>query len=188
MADILSDRDKGMFIPTIGDEITLASDWTFGLYYEYRNEAMICFTFPGVQFKWNDMQLPSGEKPVYGAKIADVLFPKGTVLKVDRIYIRKGNAAMKEFDSVTFILQSIPKKDIAVEIPKDTYVLDGTLNKDGEPNWKLAKTTKLSKKPRFWVKLRDVNKIRFLRGREEIPDDEPKAVRRLIRFDERSMT
>jgi hypothetical protein len=116
------DESKEMYVPTIGAEITLAKPWRFGLYYEYRNEAMINFIFPGTEFKWRGMVLPNGAKPEYGQKICDVELPKGAVLKVDRIYIRKGNATMKEFDSITFILQSLPKSEIAIPAIRDKYV------------------------------------------------------------------
>lgn len=170
-----------MYVPTIGDEITLASAWTFGLYYEYRNEAMINFTFPGAQFVWRDMVLPSGEKPSYGSKIADVELPLGAVLKVDRIYIRKGGPMMKEFDSVSFILQSIPKKELAIEQIRDNYVQDGLDNK-GHVKWKIEKKVTIRKKARFWAKLRDVNRIEFYMGREDIEEEEKPIVRRVIRF------
>ena len=162
-------EDKGMYIPTIGDEVTLACDWQFSLYYEYRNEAMIKFTFPGTEFKWRNMVLPSGEKPEYGEKIAIVQLPIGSVLKVDRIYIRKG---AKEYDSVTFNLQSIPKKKIEVPDERDSW--------DNESKT-YHKKMFIKSKIRFWAKLRDVNEMRFYMGREELEKDERPAVRRLIR-------
>lgn len=171
--------DKEMYIPTIGAEITLAKVWRFGLYYEYRNEALIKFIFPEVEFKWRGMVLPNGIKPEYGQKICDVELPKGAILKVDRIYIRKGGRDMKEFDSVTFNLQSLPKSEISVPTVRSHYV------RDGEDHFKVEKKTIIKKRVRFWAKLRDVNQIRFLMGREKIEGEEVSAMMgRFIRLGE----
>ncbi len=175
------DTSRGMWIPTIGDEVTLARNWKFGLYYEYRNEAMISLVFPDVgTFKWRNMVLPNGSKPEYGDKIADVVLLAGAVLKVDRIYIRKGGADMKEFDSVTFILQSLPKSKIAIPKERDVYIKDG-VDRNGHTKYKTEKRTSVRKKARFWAKLRDVNQMRFYMGREEVKEE---AAGRLIRLGE----
>lgn len=172
------DMERYMYIPTVGDEITLAADWTFSLYNEYRNEGMIKFTFPGAEFDWKLTKLPSGEVSQYGSKMAEVVLPKGAVLKIDRIYIRKG---AKDYDSVTFILQSIPKKDI--EVPEERSIYDKNApnpsRKDGERGAYVKKTV-IRNKIRFWAKLKDINNIQFLMGRKEYADEKP-AVGRLIR-------
>lgn len=196
---------KKMWVPTIGDEITLTSTWMFGLYYEHRNEAMICFCFPGTNFTWRDMIIKSGdnvlETPEYGQKIADVELPAGAILKVDRIYIRKGGQDMKEFDSITFILQSIPDKKLEVALERYEYVQDGleeipvaelkyNFTKetviDGKrmrPKFVRAPKKAMRYRVRFWAKLRDVNKIEFVMGREDIHEEEKPFIRRVIRFD-----
>lgn len=77
-----------MFIPSIGTEFKLAEDWTFDLYHEYRNDKLINY------FK---LQYSSGSS-------TEVTLPKETIIKVDRIYVKKGNSA---YDSVT-MYASIP--------------------------------------------------------------------------------
>lgn len=72
-----------------------------------------------------------------------VTIPEHTELKIDRIYIRKGN---KDFSSVTFISQN-------------------SLNVLFKPKKKLTKQEK-QRHPnfgplRFFAKLQDVNKIEF---------------------------
>lgn len=67
----------------------------------------------------------------------DVMIPAGSVLNVDRIYIRK-NAS--DFSSVSFYIESSPNADIAP-----------ILNKKGT-----------SKKKRFWAKLTDVNNLEYV--------------------------
>lgn len=62
----------------------------------------------------------------------EVTLPVGTVLKFSRIYIRQG---CKDYSSVTFTIQSIPSEGIGEKIGK--------------------------KKPRFWAKLSDINKIEY---------------------------
>ena len=62
----------------------------------------------------------------------EVTLPVGTELKFSRIYIRQG---CKDYSSVTFTIQSIPSEGIGEKIDK--------------------------KKPRFWAKLPDVNKIYY---------------------------
>lgn len=67
------------------------------------------------------------QRPVW----APVTLPKDTVLKVDRIYIRKG---ISEYSSITFYVWSKPGP-VAANAPK--------------------------KKSRFWAKLADCNNIQF---------------------------
>ena len=114
MADII--------FPTIGNTIVLESDFVFPLYHESRNLAL--FKLIGItdspSYKYdshysNDYRSrktttrivwPSqwdGERVyeseyIYDASIIATL-PKGTVLTVDRIYIRKG---LPSYDSITF--------------------------------------------------------------------------------------
>lgn len=118
---------KSLYIPTIGDSFTLAEDWTFTLHDEYRNTDMRsiiegeAFQQLVLRHNWKDVQ---------------VTLPKGSVLKVDRIYIRKG---VGDYDSITFWLTDCPNKAWA---PKKA---GGTAAGRG----------------RFWVKLADANNILF---------------------------
>ncbi len=170
----MEDNSLGMWIPTIGDEVTLAKNWKFGLYYESRNEAMISLIFKTEMHKL-------ANKPEYGEKIAEVELVAGAVLKVDRIYIRKGGADMKEFDSVTFILQSLPKSKIVIPTERAAYIKDG-VDKYGHTKFKIEKRTTIRKKARFWAKLRDVNTMRFYIGKQKV--EEEAFTGRLIRLGE----
>ena len=112
-----------LFIPPLGTEVVLAEDWTFPLFFEYRNFVALehfGFTTDGTS-KWDYYR----EERSY-----PLTLPAGTVLKIDRIYIRKGN---KDFDSVTFYMKGGNK---VVPFAK------------GKP-----------KAIRFWAKLADVNRI-----------------------------
>jgi hypothetical protein len=82
---------KNMHIPVIGEEVTLAEDWTFALHNEYRNKTLF---------------LAIGEKapaPFWcgtpGAETRNMTLEKGWTLTIDRIYIRRG---AESFNSVTF--------------------------------------------------------------------------------------
>jgi hypothetical protein len=85
---------QSLYVPEIGDQLTLAQDWTFGLHYEYRNEKL-----------WAALGLARPVHSLWGHPpvTAPVTIPAGTVLTVDRLYIRKGAAA---YSSLTF---NIPK-------------------------------------------------------------------------------
>lgn len=70
-----------VWIPRLGDKLILKSDWTFKLYAEQRNKSLMDF-----------FDLPPGRSQ-------EVTIPRGMILKVERIYIRRNQ---KTFDSVTF--------------------------------------------------------------------------------------
>jgi hypothetical protein len=108
-----------LYVPEIGDKLKLESDWTFDLHWEHRNKALISHFF-GEDFAWRAQKAP---RPV--------TLPKGTVLTVDRIYIRQGAS---EYSSISF------------------YASIGASGKSsfGKP-----------KSPRFWATLKDCNKIEF---------------------------
>lgn len=98
---------KQLFIPEIGTELTLAEDWTFCLYAERRNLQL------GIKLKyalkennsyfgtWYDVNTNQFSINGYNNDNINYLvtLSAGTILKVDRIYIRKGN---KEYSSITF--------------------------------------------------------------------------------------
>lgn len=72
-----------------------------------------------------------------------IMVPKGTILKVDRIYIRKG---AQEYSSITFISQNSPNVLLK---PKSKLT---SLEKKKYPKFST---------PRFFAKLKDVNNIEF---------------------------
>jgi len=73
-------------IPEIGDELILTTPWNFRLYNESRNlKALESKMFGIYPYEYNTD---------YPASL-----PIKTVLKIDRIYIRKGNS---DYSSITF--------------------------------------------------------------------------------------
>jgi len=104
---------QNLYIPRIGELITLAEPWTFTLHEERRNISLIKQVDPGYTGNGWGIYGRSGQTWV-------VTLPERWELKVDRIYIRNGQ---RNFDSITF---SCPYN---------------------------------GKRVRFWVKLRDANKI-----------------------------
>jgi hypothetical protein len=69
--------------------------------------------------------------------VIEVTFPAGTVLAVDRIYIRKGSS---DYSSITFYAKGLGESEL-------------------KNRWS-GKTTKW-KVQRFWAKLQDCNNIEF---------------------------
>jgi hypothetical protein len=82
-------RDRRrIWIPSLGDKLILKSDWTFALHCEQRNKSLM---------KYFEMPVTGFSCMVGEPKI--VTLPKGTILKVDRIFIRQG---AEGYNSVTF--------------------------------------------------------------------------------------
>lgn len=114
-------------IPELGTKLKLSEDWEFDLYEESRNDAL-WLVLTGKRPEWC-LRTPNKKSFV---------LPKGTVITVDRIYIRKGSS---EFSSVSF---NLDRK---------------TLNADHSKI--IAKLAKAKGRCRFWVKLVDTNKITY---------------------------
>lgn len=77
------DEFPRIWIPRLGDRIMLRMNWTFDLYREQRNKSLIKY-FEGITFNTG---------------LAIVTLPRGSILKVERIYIRRNQP---QYDSVTF--------------------------------------------------------------------------------------
>lgn len=131
-------------IPTIGTRITLTEEWAFKLYDEQRNTEFRGKILPNREIKeGEDGWLYEHYKDKFGkpqkrlyeddGRDIDVTLPADTVLRIDRLYIKKNQG---EFDSVTFYCESHP----------DVEVL-------------LTSGKKAKNVGRFWAKLRDVNNI-----------------------------
>jgi hypothetical protein len=122
-----------LFIPTIGTKLVLTEPWSFDLRQEHRNHAMIQAVRGEPQTRyWDSWQTIDWERQ--GRIVGDYTLPVGTVLAVDRIYIRK---TLQDFDSITFNIEDCP-----------------------DPRFRSKKMKGLYKgKPRFWVRLDDANKI-----------------------------
>lgn len=128
-----------IFIPEIGDEITLSKDWTFELKHESRNESLF-EKFYGTHEFYDHPLFVSGGALNY-------TIPAGSVLKIDRVYIRKGQS---DFSSVTFLWkgESIPAH----------YEDEMKWDRKTRTEVPTGKQFRVSKKPvRFWAKLADVN-------------------------------
>lgn len=134
---------KRFNIPEIGTRFLLAEDWTFDLYHEYRNWSL--FEILGINHAhsgdWRTEQNPAPHK---------ITLPKGTMLTIDRVYIRKG---AKEFSSVTF---NLPKRTTSKKTVTRTATYIGGPDDGKTISWD---ATKPARGVRFWAKLADVNKM-----------------------------
>lgn len=113
-----------LFIPTVGSKFKLTKDWSFSVYSDYRNKSLA--KFKNSPYEFNDY---------YSAtKVGFLTIPADSVIKIERIYIRKGK---EDYDSLTFSIKST-----SLELDPDKK--------------KLHKTV-----ARFWSKLEDCNQIEF---------------------------
>lgn len=126
---------RSLFIPPLGTELTLAEPWTFDLYDEHRNSSLI--ETLGLEF---DRKATPRERD----RSASVTLPAGSVLKIDRLYIKKGQG---DFDSVTFFLKGAKTKGRMA-----SYSWGGVPRKYKVP----------ARAVRFWAKLACVNKIQLV--------------------------
>lgn len=94
-----------MFIPAVGYRIVLDAPWSFDLYFEHRNETLLNQVMPDWQ------QHRSGV-----VKGTEASLPRGTVLEIDRVYIRTANKRTEgddDYDSVTFkVIEGESKKKL----------------------------------------------------------------------------
>lgn len=123
-----------LFVPAVGFRIVLGKDWKFDVYHEYRNKSLL-ETANVKMSRWGD----SYEEPAPGApewprkmKRTEWNLHAGTLLEVDRVYIRSNSKGAtnkdEDYDSLTFRII-------------DPKTLKG--------------------KVRFWAKLADVNNIEY---------------------------
>ena len=155
-----------LYIPRLGDEIKLTSDWTFDLYCEDRNDTMI------KKFNIDLGQVQGGPWHHLHDKSAKCTIPEGSILKIDRIFIRKG---AEEYDSITFFWkgESIPgwtetiNYERAEEVPVGTPGSTTYGDNWGTPAkaYRSVPAVRYDKHPRrpvrFWAKMDDVNTIEF---------------------------
>lgn len=78
-----------LFIPSVGTKIKLSTDWTFKLISERRNVKFWNSVFDAnlTGYAWRDQK-------------KDLTLPKGVVLQIDRVYVRKGPS--EDYNSITF--------------------------------------------------------------------------------------
>lgn len=138
-----------LFIPSLGAKLTLAVDWKFKLVEESRNATLVEHltetgglahrtVTPGTDWR--------GDTVTYDARL-----PKGSVLIVDRIYIRKG---AEDFDSITFLLEGVKTK--ARTVRRTAVAVGAGTSESFEYDQK-----KPSRTVRFWVKLAEANTLDF---------------------------
>lgn len=151
--------EKSLFIPAIGTSLLLAESWTFSLFNEYRNQTL---TDALGYNSLNDEALLASDVLDQNVEIApwsqdeyghylqkQIRLPAGSVLKIDRIYIRKG---AEHYNSITFHLIYCP---IASLCPKTGYErMGGALSR-------IPLVRGRAKGIRFWAKLHDVNNLIF---------------------------
>lgn len=90
-----------LFLPEIGNRLVLTKDWEFVLYWERRNAKLMEKLGHKFEYIWTHRPNTNGTKK----RNFLVTIPAGTVMGVDRIYIRRG---VSDFSSVTF---TIPKAE-----------------------------------------------------------------------------
>ncbi len=133
-----------LYIPSVGDEIRLTEDWHFGLINEDRNSSLMEFTKDPREVEWQSQKQTS----------CPCMIPAGEVLKIDRIYIRKGK---EEYDSITFMW-----KNKRTQRREKERTITSWPNGFGGPTSSTVVIDKIPARPiRFWVKLDDANKIVF---------------------------
>lgn len=141
---------KCMNIPEIGTRFALANDWSFNLFNESRNESLVkIFSFP-ICLPWHASVdhaaaaeagwLISDEENKYDRLFyKKIILPASTVLKIDRIYIRKG---LSGFSSISFFIE---RKSVYPDFSEDCMRIHTGKGKC-----------------RFWAKLNDVNTITYI--------------------------
>lgn len=136
-----------LYIPTIGDTLKLTSDWQFGLTQESRNVSL--FAHLGMTqhaLKSYHWESEPDDTPVW--------LPAGTLLKVDRLYIRKNQG---DFDSITFTVPGVK-----VATPYEEYDYNQVIGKHQHGYDIYQTVVKHKNRPlRFWVPLKEANTIQF---------------------------
>jgi hypothetical protein len=134
---------RQLYIPDIGDSIRLVADWTFNLYNEDRNSSLMEVIGDPRETTWE------GDKD-FGTRLCTI--PAGAILKVDRIYIRKG---LSGYSSLTFLWKDMRTNSKVV----DRSITQVFGNNRGPTTYYQVK--KPARPVRFWAKLDDVNRIEF---------------------------
>lgn len=103
-----------LWIPPLDTMLSLDEDWTFTLHAEERNKGLM----EVVEGKKIRSWVHDGEPGLYYQRMGYIDYdwtlypltftvPAGTVLRLERIYVRRG-AEMERFDSLTFRVMSSP--------------------------------------------------------------------------------
>jgi len=94
-----------LYIPQLGDKLQLSETWVFDLHSEHRNQSLLKKL---LNRNWTDDYVKSRQT---GQRVGPtrVALLKGTVLNVERIYIRKGAT---NYDSITFKIEDCDNKEL----------------------------------------------------------------------------
>jgi len=135
------------YIPEISDEIRLLADWQFDLYNEERNTSLNKFLNIGfLAPSWGRTDPP-----------VPVVIPAGTILVIDRVYIRKGQS---DFSSITFRWKGASNPSYMKTC--DDYSVLVARGTATTPTIYGTRQVKVPKEQiRFWAKLEDVNRIEY---------------------------
>lgn len=130
-----------LFIPPLGTVLQLTADWSFRLYNDYRNDSLRNAL---------DLEWPRDHHgySISGGSVG-VTIPAGSQLKLDRLYVRKGQAA---FDSATFYL-------IGKTVPQRKEERKAVAFGEGKATPFTYIKTIPKKNVRFWAKLPECNNI-----------------------------
>ena len=145
-----------LYIPILGEQLRLTADWKFDLYNEERNSTLMNYVGDTREIIWRS---PQGEP---------CMLPAGTILKCDRIFIRKGS---EDYNSITFFLVGkktetkwVDREEIVGYEPPPQRKNNGSPFNQicfGKPIKKIIQEKIPSRAVRFWVTLEDANSIEF---------------------------
>ncbi len=101
-----------LYIPSLGDHLTLSKNWQFTVYSERRNGGLgnVLGLHKETENSWHGEWVGQGKGRYAWLDVVQsgsCVLPKETVLSVDRIYIRKGG---KDFNSISFRIIDCPDK------------------------------------------------------------------------------
>jgi hypothetical protein len=99
-----------MLIPNCKTELILKEPWTFRLFFERRNDALLKAVglYGGGGNRWDSSWRTQDGGYRSPLRYGTVTLPAGTVLRTSRVYIRQGTT--DTFDSLTFTIKSCPDK------------------------------------------------------------------------------
>jgi hypothetical protein len=104
-----------LVIPRLkADQICLTKAWSFKLYHERRNDGLLIHFDVHIKHSWRSTT----------TNFTPARLPKGTLMTVERYYIRQNN---EQFDSVTFMIHELDgsplKKKIRFWVKLDEALL-----------------------------------------------------------------
>lgn len=141
---------RKLYVPALGDQLTLAEDWTFHVVNAHQNCPLVEWMgLPLAGSYWNPPFGRSADRQPIESKV-DCMLPKGTILKVGRIYIRQGAPT---YNSLTFTIvgQHIPKK----VVKRLVHIYDGPRR-----GTTVEREEVQPRRPiRFFARLSDVNEM-----------------------------